>query len=240
MITRLRQRLAAHGNRICGGGRGFTLLELMITIALVAILVAVTLPAMTRTMERIDARSTARSLANVFRQARDQATSRGEVVLVQIEDSTNRGQLSIHRTDNGALRCNGLNPPSNTTQIGDSTSVESLSGELEVEDVAERDAGGKPDWLCFTPEGTVRDPTGDIIQHSDCEGENFRMWIANRNENLSDAANTMGVGQAALTGCPTGGASWDQSKLRDVRDARYLASVWLIDVPFNGSIRAYQ
>jgi len=215
--------------------RGFTLVELMITVALIALLVAVSTPTMTRTMERIDSRSTARSLANVFRQARNQAKSRGEVVLVRIQQNVDRGRLSIHRTDDQALRCSGIDPGNDTTQVGEATTVRELSGEMEIRGVATE----TPEWLCFTPEGTMLDSDGDVIDHQNCSGENARIWIANRGASMSDAANTVGVSEDQLTGCPSGPIT-DESELRKIRDARYLASLWLIDVGFNGSVRAYQ
>jgi len=211
----------------------------MVTLALVAILVAVTLPAMTRTMERIDSRSTARTLANVFRQARDQAVSRGEVMLVEVEPNTNHGQLSMYRTNTRELRCSGVDT-GDVTQVGDTTSADQLSSEMEIRGVAQRADGGTPDWICFSPEGTVFGPNGDVIHHANCDNENFRMWIANRNAVLADAAATAQTTEDDMTGCPSSGSSWDEAERRQVRNGRYLASLWVIDVPFNGAIQADQ
>lgn len=239
MITNLRRQLAEVRRGLQKASQGFTLVELMITLALVAILVAVTLPSMSRTMERIDSRSTARTLANVFRQARDQAMSRGEVMLVEIEPNTNHGQLTMYRTNTRELRCNGVDT-GDVTQVGDTTTVDQLSSDMEIRGVAQSSAGGSPDWLCFSPEGTVHDPGGDVIQHANCENENFRMWIADRNAVLADAASTANTTEADMTGCPSAGSSWSEAERREVRNGRYLASLWVIDVPFNGAIRADQ
>ncbi len=64
---------------------GFTLVELMVVVAVIAILAAMSTPTLTRSMRRADARNSANEMAQLLRTARTQAMSRGEIVLLRLD-----------------------------------------------------------------------------------------------------------------------------------------------------------
>lgn len=198
--------------------RGFTLLELMITLVLVAVLAAISAPAIGRILQRADARSTARTVANKLRVARDHAMSRGQVVLIEVNSQTGSsdqfGELIMHRTTNVALHCGEVDT-SDTAQVGEVMHVEELSDDIEIKQA--------PEWLCFSPDGTVLDQTGALLTSS-CPAASEMIWLGDVDESV--------VGNP-LTDC---------SATRDaaLSDDRYIASVWGIEVPYNGSIRVFQ
>ena len=65
--------------------RGFTLVELMIVVAIIAIISAVSVPTLSRFFDRSSARDNAVSIANALRSARTQAMSSGAPVVVEIK-----------------------------------------------------------------------------------------------------------------------------------------------------------
>lgn len=202
----------------------------MVTLVLIAILAAVTAPSVNRIIQRSDARSTARSVANHLRAAHDQAMARGEVVLVRLEElsgnADQRGAVTIFRTTNRALRCSQVDT-GQVAQVGDVLRIEALSDDMEIESA--------PEWVCFSPEGSVRDENGDLLGAGNtCDDAAGVIWLASTETTLADAAAAINnVSEADLTDC---GAV----QRPELEDARYLASVWGIRIPFNGSIRAYQ
>lgn len=100
---------------------GFTLVELMIVVALIALLAAFSTPSIAKTIERNNAKKAARDVGNAFNLARNQAMSRGEVVLIKIDKATTtkRGEIRLYRTANRALSCTTAEFPWGTG--GDST-----------------------------------------------------------------------------------------------------------------------
>ena len=233
--TRLRRKFGAMDERTnqseSGGVRvaeyGFTLVELMVTVVLIALLAALSVPSINRVMERSDARSAARSVANRMRVARDQALSRGEVVLVGVDTqsgtSGERGEIKMYRTTDSALNCADVDT-NKTSQVGDTLHLEAISGSMEIKKA--------PNWFCFSPEGTVYDASGSML-NSSCPSAAGMVWLGRKGSSLQKAANDLSVTKADLTDC---GAK----RTNTLMDARYLASVWGVEVPFNGSVRAYQ
>ena len=73
------------------GPGGFSLVELMIVVAIMAILATIAAPSISEYLRRAKGRDVARSIANSVRYARDQATSRGEVVFTEIEPGGQNG-----------------------------------------------------------------------------------------------------------------------------------------------------
>lgn len=73
-------------------GRGFTLLELLITLAIVAIVTAVAAPSFSDIIERQRVRSAADNLRSSIELARSEAVKRNSPVTVnRIEDNWNKG-----------------------------------------------------------------------------------------------------------------------------------------------------
>lgn len=93
------------------GTRGMTLVELMVVIAIIAIVAAVASPSIFRSIRRERAVGAAREIANALRAARNQAMSRGEIVVVELS-TANRGSVKTYATtvapfNQGSPTCEG-------------------------------------------------------------------------------------------------------------------------------------
>lgn len=64
--------------------RGVTLVELMIVVAIIAIVAGIASPTIFKSLRRERAAGVAREVANELRRARNQAMARGEIILVQV------------------------------------------------------------------------------------------------------------------------------------------------------------
>ena len=217
--------------------RGFTLVELIVALVLVAIFAALTVPALSGTMARNDARKTARVVANAFRTARNQATSRGEVVFAKVDPGTGRGEVTLRRSDTNETSCGLATADDSNTVLLDATpnppetddpwnvAVADLSSRMAIHSV---NTDNSPQWICFSPGGQVFDGSGDIFYDSECEGENFRIFLAEDGVDVNSAG-----GGTDLTVCED-----DQSDRQDLQDDRSVYYYWEVRVPYNGAIEA--
>jgi len=92
--------------------------------------------------------------------------------------------------------------------------------------------------LCFSPDGRVLSQGGlpisqdsNLSVSSDCVGLGFRFWIAEKGSYKS-SDNPLGD--------PSMMAACEPSSVDKQRQARLYANFWVIQVPFNGSIKATQ
>jgi type IV fimbrial biogenesis protein FimU len=206
---------------------GFTLVELMVVVVLVAVFAGLAVPSLSSTLQRADARQTARELANAFRRARNQAMSRGEVVAAEVvttegtsqagSASSDLGHIELLRSNNNVGTCSTV---SGYTPVGDPVRVRDHSNNLEIVGMT----GGDTDRvICFTPDGRALDGTGSVVEADadGCELENFRMWIAEKDV----SANSSTELQNAV---PCDGNSIARTKIQ----------FWSIEVPYNGAIKA--
>jgi prepilin-type N-terminal cleavage/methylation domain-containing protein len=88
--------------------RGFTLVELMVTVAIMGVVVAIAMPAMTSYKRKEDARSAARDISGVITNARSQAIASGRMTFLLFGEPGNglfpfeAGQIAaLVRDDNG-------------------------------------------------------------------------------------------------------------------------------------------
>ena len=206
-----------------GRAAGFTLIELVVTVTLVGILAAISAPAIGGALRRADAREVARTMANAFRKARNQAMSAGQVVLANVDPSTDDGTITLYRTDPVARSCESVDTD-NGVEV-ESFTVAEVSGDMEMTGIASQAGGGTQQWLCFSPSGRILDTTGQAIQDAQCAGTNFRLFVARDDATIEDIHKN----------CQT-----TTSNQQDQQDARFQANFWVVDVPFNGAIRAYQ
>ena len=77
--------------------RGFTLVELMVVVAIIALLATVSTPNLFGYLKRTKARDGANIMASYLQNARDQAMSRGEVVLLRIQSEGGNPSLALYR-----------------------------------------------------------------------------------------------------------------------------------------------
>lgn len=209
--------------------RGFTLAELMVTLALVAILAAIAAPSVRGYMRQADGRSAARAMANQFRKARDHAMSRGQVVLAKIAKeggNGSRGQIKLYRTDDKESSCMATSTSTSKTEV-ESLDVADESSEAQIRGASTWTESGSKTWICFSPSGQVLKLGGTEFSTSNC-GQTWRVWTAGRE--LSEVSMGVEEEKCNLTG---------QDRVTQ-RNARYRLNMWVIEVPYNGGIRVIQ
>jgi type IV fimbrial biogenesis protein FimT len=86
--------------------KGFSLIEMMITIAIVAILLLIATPSFTSWMNNARIRSAAESIQNGLRTARNEAAQRGTPVRFQL-GSTTGASWTVCQMATGATDCTG-------------------------------------------------------------------------------------------------------------------------------------
>jgi type IV fimbrial biogenesis protein FimT len=82
--------------------RGFTLIELAVTLLVLALAAAVVVPSVGRSVESVRARAEISGFAAYLRAAREQAIARGEAQLVRLDPDTRT--LAITAADSAAVR----------------------------------------------------------------------------------------------------------------------------------------
>jgi len=229
---------------------GVTLVELMVVIALIAVLAALVGPSIYNAVERAQAKGVARDVAQTLRTARNQAQSRGEIVIAKIYpgNSTSRGKVELYGTDldlRGGSACSVstdcapgtycsdttgtcLRPARNCRQYDSSANfIGSPVYTLELDQMPgnEEIAGVDPTGeltLCFSPDGRVLDinPAGAVISGGSHTCSGEN-WI-------------MWVADADATSTSTA------VDCDDGPEAREPLRLYRISVPYNGSITVQQ
>ena len=144
---------------MCDDIRGFTLIDVLVTAALVTILLGMTIPQVTIGLERARARAAARYLTSQMALARTQAVGRGAVVALRFQQQEegirlsvvvdgNRNGVLTRDIDNGVDRT--IQPPVRLEELfpGVIVGVPAESSEHAVQ------LGGT-EILSFTPDGTA-------------------------------------------------------------------------------------
>ena len=94
------------GNRTEVGARGFTLLELLVTLFLVALALALVAPALGRTSDTVRARAEVAGFSAVLRHAREQAITTRQAHTVVVDPAAHR--LTITTGDDEVRRTRAL------------------------------------------------------------------------------------------------------------------------------------
>jgi len=94
------------GNRAEVGARGFTLLELLVTLFLVALALALVAPALGRTSDTVRARAEVAGFSAVLRHAREQAITTRQAHTVVVDPAAHR--LTITTGDDEVRRTRAL------------------------------------------------------------------------------------------------------------------------------------
>jgi type II secretion system protein H len=153
------------------GQRGFTLLELMVVIVLLAIMTALIIPEMRGTFEEALLRSSARKLSDVFTVANSHAITRHELHRVRLEMSS--GKFLVEKVSDGAGQ--------RYTPLRDVPGAEgTVDTRIKIQFVKppqgdqEQEPSRKPenDVISFYPDGTA---DGQSILLSDRQG--FRLMV---------------------------------------------------------------
>jgi prepilin-type N-terminal cleavage/methylation domain-containing protein len=158
--------------------RGFTLVELMIAVVLIAVLAALSAPTISSSMERGRVTDMNRGISNSFLQTRSHAMRSGQAMFVDIRLGEN-SRIAFYEPDNlgDAASCvlaDDQGPATNGNNILREIRPEDFGLSLEF-------AAVNPDGinrLCISPSGRVLTPGGTpLTADGGCEGRNFVLTI---------------------------------------------------------------
>ena len=142
---------------------GFTLIELMVVIVLIAIMTAMILPEMKGTFEAALLRSTARKLTDVFSLANSQAISLNQLHRVRLDRK--QGRYFIERVARNGERGHGFTPaleiPGGEGVLDTRLTMELRKAAEDPNDLAlsgsasGQEAGSSDDTISFYADGTA-------------------------------------------------------------------------------------
>lgn len=238
--------------------RGFTLTELMIAVAIIAILAAFLAPSVTTYVRRSKGQSAARDVSGTLRRARNEAMSRGQVVLVEVEQAHDnvQGIIRTYRTQGTESKCDPTNAnydPRDTDCFAMSCAQAQGFNAVEIDSARVDFSQTSPDMeisgvdpnsaltnnvltLCFAPGGRVLTTAGTTY-NSACDAVNTRIFV--RSADVDDNTNPLGSSEKDLDAC-VDSATDDEAKRQAQKDGRDLANFYSIHVPYNGAVSVIQ
>ena len=232
--------------------RGYTLVELMVVVAIIGILAAISTPLMMRTSRRASAREAASAVAGILRAARSQAMSRGEAVLVTINlNGPNVVELRRYDLDPTAA---GVQPARSCLQAQDVTqytgNVPAATLPLSELDpnmrliVAGAQGGtpvlpGTPLNLCFSPDGSIRTAAGSPVG-TNVSGCSLGAFVVVSRQDFGTIDNTLsGVAPPLL--CANAATSGKRTiAQRNLSIDRESNDLFVIEATYNGAIIVHQ
>lgn len=234
--------------------RGFSLVELMVVIAIIAILAAVSIPTIMRSTRRAASREAATEFANILRAARAQAMSRGEVVLVTVDpDGPQLVELRRYDLDLGQA---GIQPARSCMQAQDLGQYTAPGNVVATLPLVRLDPnmslilsrigpvtvqpGDPPMQMCFSPDGSIQTPAGAPVRAGFIECPTLgAVFAMSRTPQASLDLTFSGATSifCAFDGNNTGDRSTMQRNLSIDRD---LNDVFIIEAAYNGSVQVYQ
>lgn len=181
LTVRHSRRRAPQGRR----GKGFTIIELMTTVAILSIVLALAVPSFTEWIRNNQVRTVSDSLQNGLRTAQAESLRRNRQVVFYL---TNARVQAI----NGTAAANGRNWAMQTVAAFDDTNPEFIqSGTLG--DVSPTTAIAGPAAICFSSNGrVVANPSGTGVSGAACAAGGATYTVTQANARTMSVRVTMG------------------------------------------------
>lgn len=187
-VRRVNRRLPGMTCAHCA--RGFTLIELMVTLAVAAILLAVGVPSFRTFVQNAELNSAAGGLLAAIQQARSEAITRGDPVLLCRTGDASSRTCRANEPDGTANQSNDWTPgwlmyvkEGYTGGGGVGGDYGGGAGETLIRlgepapegvTITSDDDGNQ--WLAFFPDGTLNE--GDAVEYAVCDGRGAQPGIS--------------------------------------------------------------
>ncbi len=243
--------------------QGFTLTEMMIVVAIIAILAAFLAPSVHKFVRRSAGRGAARRVANTLQLAHNEAMSRGEVVLAKVSDhnasAASGGTVELFVTDNrGKDGCTAATDDEMKVTTDPNCfartcaqakwmtrkSVYKVDFAKEAPDmiihgIDPAPAAGHARTFCFDPSGRVVDE-GGLPLSSDaaygCDAVNARIFISAKTK--TDNTNPVYGSGPNLVKCVDAITKPDDREKQ--KDGRDVANFFAIYLSYDGTVSTEQ
>lgn len=217
---------------------GFTMVELMMVVAIIALLAAFATPTLSRASQRGAVREAVRTFAGVLRNARTQAMARGEVVLVTINPGTPAALVVVQRAP--VVAGNPARSCLQTVGAGPGVVVQTLNANrfdpnVELKEHAMGNATQTTALtLCMSPDGRVlRQDSGQPIASDYLGGGYIALFRRTQGVNLGAYPGSLG------DLIPTVGAPPAEAQRIEQKIQRDLYDVHVVELSFNGAINVF-
>jgi prepilin-type N-terminal cleavage/methylation domain-containing protein len=166
MITTIADHLPA---RWRAADRGFSLVELIVVLALLGLVVLVGMPALDDWLERYRVRTAAQNLAADMQLQRMRAVSRNREHRITFDQANSR--YTLFESDGGG-GWNPIDPLPNSLPQG-------VTFSSTLGDPIQFAFGGNPDEAVFHPDGSINDRLAqdDVVFLTNIRGEAFRVLV---------------------------------------------------------------
>lgn len=219
---------------------GFTMVELMVVVAIIAMLAAFATPTLSRATQRGAVREAVRAFAGVLRNARTQAMARGEVVLVRVDPGAPATLVTVQRAPivagspaRSCLQTIGI-PAGATVQTLDAKTFDP-NVELKEHTIGANMQRAAV-TLCMSPDGRViQQDSGQPVTSNFLSGG----YAAVFRRNDTPGAEPAGYPGAISTIVPAVGATPDDAARAEQKVNRDLFDIHVVEMSFNGAINVF-